>query len=77
MAVTITSAPVVSTSSSFSWRIRCRHGGLERAVEARRAAADVRVPHLDQLDARHGPDEVTRLLANALGVREMACIPDR
>ena len=32
------------------------------------------MPHLHQLHAGDGADEVARLLANALSVREVACI---
>src|SRR5216683_5413809 len=49
-----------------------RHRGLQRAVKTRSAAADVWVPHLDQLDAGDGTDEVARLLADALRMREVA-----
>src|SRR5216683_3247168 len=48
--------------------------GLERAVKTGRAAAEVRVSHLDELDTGYGTDEVARLLPDALSVREVACV---
>ena len=32
------------------------------------------MPHLDEIDAGHGADELARLLADALGVGEVACV---
>src|SRR5688500_5495308 len=45
--------------------------GLREVVRARAAAADVRVGHLDELEAVHARQEVARLLADPLRVREM------
>src|SRR6266851_5288520 len=50
------------------------HRRLERAVQTRGAAADVGVLHLDELDTRYRPNEVARLCADSLSVREVARI---
>jgi len=47
---------------------------LQRAVKAGSAAADLWVAHLDEIDAGDGADQIARLLANPLGMREMARI---